>query len=162
MQLIGTVLPIFHTQDWVQQIFVVLIALGFPVALALGWIFDLRLSGLRKTTVAGVPQTTDHRRLWILTGTGLLIAGIALAGYWLWHPWTRHSRDLPVAELPRPETSAAPVILEKSVAVLPFLNASDDKTNAQFVDGVHDEILTDLAKVRALKVISRTSTMQYR
>jgi TolB-like protein/Tfp pilus assembly protein PilF len=68
---------------------------------------------------------------------------------------------VPVAELPRPETSAAPAILEKSVAVLPFLNASEDKANAQLVDGIHDEILTDLAKVRDLKVISRTSTTQY-
>lgn len=161
VQLIGTVLPMFHTDDWVQQILVVLIALGFPVALALGWVFDLRLGGLRKTTVAGEQLTVDHRRLWVVTGTGLLIAVIALAGYWLWHPWTRHPPDVRATDLPLPETPAAPVVLEKSVAVLPFMNASEDKANAQLVDGIHDEILTDLAKVRALKVISRTSTMQY-
>ena len=59
----------------------------------------------------------------------------------------------------RPTTSALHV-LEKSIAVLPFENRSRDPDNAYFTDGVQDEILTDLAKIADLKVISRTSVMQ--
>jgi TolB-like protein len=59
-------------------------------------------------------------------------------------------------------TTAATAIPAKSIAVLPFDNLSDDKQNAYFTDGVQDEILTDLAKIADLKVISRTSVMQYK
>jgi TolB-like protein/Tfp pilus assembly protein PilF len=92
----------------------------------------------------------------------LFVAWIPLAGYWLWHPW-RTSSHLPRAsELPLTGTDVAPPIPEKSIAVLPFENLSNDQENAHFAEGVHDEILTDLAKVADLKVISRTSVMQYR
>src|SRR5438445_13605971 len=76
-----------------------------------------------------------------------------LGAYWFWHPWTT---DLHL------EPGAAPAIVEKSIAVLPFENLSDDKQNAYFADGVQDEILTNLARVADLKVISRTSVMQYK
>ncbi len=58
--------------------------------------------------------------------------------------------------------TAARAIPDKSIAVLPFENLSDDKQNAHFADGMQDEILTDLAKIAQLKVISRTSVMQYK
>ena len=56
----------------------------------------------------------------------------------------------------------APIIIPKSIAVLPFENLSPDPDNAFFADGIHDEILTDLARIADLKVISRTSVMQYK
>ena len=154
IQLVGTVFPAFHAPDWTMQVFLILVALGFPIALVLGWVFEVGRGGLRRTTVDGANQQTDYYRLLVLSATGLLVAGIAVAGYAVWHPW----RD----KLPLPVPPAAPSALAKSIAVLPFANLSDDRENAYFTDGVQDEIITDLARVATLKVISRTSVMQYR
>jgi TolB-like protein/Flp pilus assembly protein TadD len=151
------VLPIFHAPDWAQQVFVALVAFGFPVALVLAWCFDLE-GGTIKRTSGDARAVASSRRVWILAAVGLLVAGSGLAGYWFWHPWEATSKTAS----PSLETLAASPVLEKSIAVLPFENLSDDKQNAYFADGVQDEILTDLAKVADLKVISRTSVMQYK
>jgi len=154
VQVVGTVLPIFHAPDWAQQVFVVLIAMGFPMALVLAWSFDVKEGSIKKTGPGrGSTAVANQRRVWILGAVGSLVAASGVAGYWLWHPWTTASQI---------ERTAVFVVPEKSIAVLPFGNLSDDKQNAYFADGVQDEILTDLAKVADLKVISRTSVMQYK
>ncbi|MEY2484870.1 MAG: eukaryotic-like serine/threonine-protein kinase [Verrucomicrobiota bacterium] len=153
IQVIGTVLPIFHVRDWVQQVFVVLIALGFPVALMLAWAFDLTAGGIVRTPNAAGEFAANRRRALLLAAIGLFIGVAAIAGYWLWHPWTN-----PVAS----STERTAQIPAKSIAVLPFANLSDDKENAFFTDGVQEEILNDLARIADLKVISRTSVMQYK
>jgi TolB-like protein/class 3 adenylate cyclase/Tfp pilus assembly protein PilF len=127
----------------------------------------------RHKTAGAVPVAAEKPRTsrsWIIAAVAiLLIAGLALGGYFL------SRRSAPVAgstapsqaPAPGPSTmsSAAPAVAsvpEKSIAVLPFENLSDEKQNAYFTDGVQDEILTDLAKIADLKVISRTSVMQYK
>ena len=150
IQLCGTVFPAFHAPDWAMQFFLILVALGFPIALVFGWLFDVTPTGVHRTETSNA--RTDRRRLVALVLTGLLVAGMAVAAYSLWHP--RRAALAP----PRFDTGTIP---EKSVAVLPFDNLSDDDENAHFAEGVHDEILTKLAKASDLKVISRTSTMQY-
>jgi TolB-like protein len=155
IQVIGTVLPIFHVRDWVQQVFVVLVGLGFPVALMLAWAFDLTTEGIVRAPTRTGERAANRARAILLAALGLFIGGAAIAGYWLWHPWTGDANNPPTA------TTAAG-IPEKSIAVLPFANQSEDKENAFFTDGVQDEILNDLAKIADLKVISRTSVMQYR
>src|SRR5207302_7860010 len=154
VQVVGTVLPIFHAPDWAQQLFVVLVALGFPFALVLAWSFDVEAGTIKKAG-AGPSGTAvaNRRRVWIVAAVGLLVSAFALAGYWFWHPWKTRP------EVAGPGGSPGP---EKSIAVLPFENLSDDKQNAYFADGVQDEILTNLAQVADLKVISRTSVMQYK
>jgi TolB-like protein/class 3 adenylate cyclase/Flp pilus assembly protein TadD len=89
--------------------------------------------------------------------TALIVSVVALAtSVWIFlHPKSQNTGELP-------KTVAAGSIPEKSIAVLPFENFSDDKENAYFSEGVQDEILTCLAKVADLKVISRTSVMQYK
>ena len=85
-----------------------------------------------------------------IIGAGAVIAALAIGGYFVW----QHQK---------PKASGVgPAIPEKSVAVLPFENLSEEKANAFFTDGVQDEILTDLSKIADLKVISRTSVMQYK
>src|SRR5207253_1849791 len=154
VQVVGTVLPIFHAPDWAQQLFVVLIALGFPMALVLAWSFDVEAGTIKKARAGpGGTAVANRRRVWIVAGVGSVIAMLGLVAFWFWHPWTT------VLHL---EPEAGPAITEKSIAVLPFENLSDDKQNAYFADGVQDEILTNLAKVADLKVISRTSVMQYK
>jgi TolB-like protein/class 3 adenylate cyclase/Flp pilus assembly protein TadD len=87
----------------------------------------------------------------------LLIAGLIAAGVFFFR-----SRPAPKTNAVTSAAPAASSVSEKSIAVLPFENLSEDKSNAYFADGVQDEILTNLARVAALKVISRTSVMQYR
>jgi TolB-like protein len=154
VQVVGTVLPIFHAPDWAQQLFVVLVALGFPFALVLAWSFDVKAGTIKKARAGrGSTAVANRRRAWLVAAVGSVIAMLGLGAYWFWHPWTTNLHL---------EPAAAPAIVEKSIAVLPFENLSDDKQNAYFADGVQDEILTDLAKIADLKVISRTSVMQYK
>ena len=154
VQVVGTVLPIFHAPDWAQQAFVVLIAAGFPIALVLAWCFDVKAGGIEITEAGTGPvAVANQRRLWILATMGSFIAASAVAAYWFWHPFTAESRMQQPAE---------GLIPEKSIAVLPFENLSDEKQYAFLADGFQDEILTNLAKVADLKVISRTSVMQYK
>jgi TolB-like protein/Tfp pilus assembly protein PilF len=96
-----------------------------------------------------------------VTGTELLIIGLVLAlgGGFLWRFAAARSADSKTATVPNESKS---VINAKSIAVLPFENLSSDKENAYFADGVQDEILTDLSKIADLKVISRTSVVQYK
>jgi serine/threonine-protein kinase len=141
----------------VQQVFVVLVALAFPIALVLAWGFEVKGGTIKRTRMTGRRAVANTRRVWTLAALGLLVASLAIAGYWFWHPWKAGAS----LGLPAPATVDLP-IPEKSIAVLPFENLSEDKQNAYFTDGVQDEILTDLAKVADLKVISRTSVMQYK
>jgi TolB-like protein/Flp pilus assembly protein TadD len=154
VQVVGTVLPIFHAPEWAQQAFVVLIAAGFPIALVLAWCFDVKAGGIEITEAGTGPvAVANQRRLWILASVGSVIAAAAVAAYWFWHPF---------AAVARMQESAATLIPEKSIAVLPFEDLSDEKQYAFLADGFQDEILTNLAKVADLKVISRTSVMQYK
>ena len=154
VQVVGTVLPIFHAPEWALQVFVVLVAAGFPIALVFAWCFDIKAGAIEITDAgAGPVAVANQRRLWILAAVGSLIAASAVAAYWFWHPFTVEWRT---------QQPAAVNIPEKSIAVLPFENLGDEKQYAFFADGVQDEILTNLAKVADLKVISRTSVMQYK
>src|SRR4051794_34872582 len=88
IQVVGTVLPIFHVRDWVQQVLVVLIGIGFPVALIPAWLFDLTSEGFVRTQTAAIDHRVSRTRALLVAAMGLLIGGSAIGGYWLWHPWT--------------------------------------------------------------------------
>ncbi len=155
IQVGGTILPIFHAPEWTQQVFVVLIVTGFPFALVLAWIFDITSEGIRRTPNASGLRVYSKRQLRLVVFLSTLIAALTLAGYWAWHPW----RNNPAAGNFQPASGG---IIAKSIAVLPFQNLSTDAENAFFADGVQDQILTNLATVSDLRVISHTSVRQYR
>jgi len=140
MQVASQIFPFFEIPNWAVRLVIVLLLIGFPLALILGWAFDLTSQGVRATPRAA-PGTHRHRNVIVLVAAGVIIS--ATAGFFL---------------LPR--VSAHKV--DKSVAVLPFENLSKDEENAFFADGVQDEILTDLARIADLKVIGRTSVVQYK
>ncbi len=144
VQVATQVLPIFNVSALVLRIIVILVAVGFPIALVLAWVYEVRPEGIVRTD-----EVERHESITRRTGRKLdfvIIALLAVAVLYLaaqrW--W-----------LPRGGA------VEKSIAVLPFENLSDDKSNAYFAQGIQDEIITRLAKVGALKVISRTSTQHY-
>lgn len=154
IQLGGTILPIFHAPQWAQQVFIVLVAAGFPLALVLGWLYDITAQGIQRTPNAKGLRVYSRRQLWVVATAGTSIAALLLAGYWFWHPWRNATEEF---------SEVAPnAIPAKSVAVLPFQNLSPDNAGTFFADSVQDQILTNLAKVSDLKVISHTSVQQYR
>src|SRR5437899_116864 len=118
-----------------------LLLIGFPIALILAWAFDVTPQGIRATPSATAPRMHRRRNVIMLVATGVIVS--AIAGFFL---------------LPR----ASAHKIDKSIAVLPFENLSDDKENAYFPDGIQDDVLTNLSKIGDLKVISRTSVMPYR
>jgi serine/threonine-protein kinase len=126
----------------------------------------------RHTATAAVPVAAEKprtNRSWIIAAAVIIAAALAVGGYLL----SRRSAPAAAATTPSQAAVASPAAVssvapavasapEKSIAVLPFENLSEEKANAFFTDGVQDEILTDLAKIADLKVISRTSVMQYK
>ncbi len=140
---IAQLLPVFDIPNSRIRVVILLLLIGFPIALILAWAFDITPQGVRVTEP--LPSTPSRHRgrrnLFILLAVGLIVS--AIAGFFI---------------LPRASANK----LEKSIAVLPFENFSDDKENAYFADGIQDDILTNLAKIGDLKVISRTSVMGYR
>ena len=150
IQIASTVLPTFDVPNWVLQMLIVTLALGFPAALVFAWAFEITSSGIEKTDDGiGPVAARNARNFWLLATVGLVIAAVTIAGYWRWHPWRN-----------APRLFAG--IVDKSIAVLPLENFSDDKENAFFADGIQDDLLNSLEKIKELKVISRSSVMGYR
>src|SRR5436305_3935176 len=141
IQIGSAVFPAWELPNWTLRLVVVLLLIGFPIALILSWAYDVTAQGIRATPTASVPGTHRRRNLILLVATGVIVS--AAAGFFL---------------LPR----ASARKIDKSIAVLPFQNLSDEKENAYFADGIQDDILTNLSKIGDLKVISRMSVMSYR
>ncbi|MEY2555235.1 MAG: adenylate cyclase, partial [Verrucomicrobiota bacterium] len=150
-QIATQIFPFLEIPNWIVRLVIVLIAIGFPIALVIAWAFEATPQGIKRTEVAdAMPVTTRKKHAWIYVV--VIGAAISLALFFLGR-YTAGNRAAVAApnELP-----------EKSIAVLPFESLSEDKANAYFADGVQDEILTRLAKVADLKVISRTSTQRFK
>jgi len=147
IQVATQVFPFFEIPNWVVRLVVLVIIIGFPIALIVAWAFELTPQGLKRTEVAdAMPTRPSARRAWIYV---VIIGGALALGLFFLGRYTG---------LRRSEGTAS---AEKSIAVLPFDNLSRDPDNAYFAEGIQDEILTRLAKIADLKVISRTSTQQY-
>ena len=153
-------LPAFDAPPWVMKAFLIFIILCFPVALVMSWAFEITPEGIRLES--GIePNKSIARR----TGRKIVAVTIALAvvaaGLFVYQ-LVRSKSDTPRQDASAARTEAATAAPSKSIAVLPFDNLSRDPDNAYFCEGVQDEILTRLAKVADLKVISRTSTQKYK
>lgn len=148
IQIATQVFPFFDIPGWVVRMVVLLLALGFPAALVVAWAYELTPEGIKRTDEVRPGQSIRRNRGRKLDF--LIIGVLVLVGALLLFDRMRPSR----APVPDP-------LPEKSVAVLPFENMSDEKENAFFADGVQDDVLTALARVADLKVISRTSVMGY-
>src|SRR6059036_3909820 len=141
IQLASAAFPAWELPNWALRLVIVLLLLGFPIALILAWAYDITAEGVRPTPAIAAPRSHRRRNVIMLVATGVAVS--AAAGFFL---------------LPR----AFARKIDKSIAVLPFENLSDEKQNAYFADGIQDDVLTNLSKIGDLKVISRTSVMPYR
>ncbi len=141
IQLASAAFPAWELPSWTLRVLIVSLLMGFPVALMLTWAFDITADGIQVTPDGATPKSHARRNMIVLIACGLILS--AGAGFFL---------------LPR----VAAHKIDRSIAVLPFQNLSDEKENAYFADGVQDDLLTNLSKIGDLKVISRTSVMPYR
>jgi TolB-like protein/Tfp pilus assembly protein PilF len=147
MQVATQIFPFLEIPNWAIRLVIMLLIIGFPVALILAWAFELTPEGIKLTESADreAPKPSRNRAwIYIIIVAAALSVALFFVGRYTAPKITRSSESLP-----------------KSIAVLPFENLSRDPDNAYFADGVQEEILTRLAKIADLKVISRTSTQRY-
>ena len=139
IEVASTVLPPLDLPAWTVKLVIVLIALGFPIAVIMGWMLDLGSRGVELTPVADAPVQAGAT----VTGTPEV-----------------HAAELPPSEAPRP--AARTGTDRRTIAVLPFVNMSGDADNEYFSDGISEEILNLLSKLPQLKVASRTSAFNFK
>jgi TolB-like protein/Flp pilus assembly protein TadD len=148
VQVATQVFPFFEIPSWGIRLIVLIIAIGFPIALIIAWAFELTPGGIRRTEEADLAYPSRTRgRAWVyvVISGGVLSAALFFLGRYT-----------------APNENKIGNVPAKSIAVLPFENLSRDPDNAYFAEGIQDEILTRLAKVADLKVISHTSTQRYK
>jgi TolB-like protein/Tfp pilus assembly protein PilF len=137
IQVAATVTPQLSLPDWAPRLITLLVLLGFPVALLLAWAFEMTPEGVKVDTGG-----TGSRRMFVITG---VLAVAALGWYFVGAPAVRDYGTE-----------------QRSIAVLPFVNMSDDPANEYFSDGIAEEILNVLAQTPDLKVAARTSSFSYK
>jgi TolB-like protein/Flp pilus assembly protein TadD len=148
-QLTTQVLPLFEIPNSAMRFVVIALVVGFPIAMLLAWLYEFTPEGIVRTEdldpihARSVQRASGRILDFIIIGVLLLVIAMMIVGQ---RPFYRQTGE---------------AISQKSIAVLPFENRSEDKANAYFADGIQDEILTLLSKIADLKVISRTSTQQY-
>jgi TolB-like protein/Tfp pilus assembly protein PilF len=150
IQISSTVLPTFHAPEWVVQTLVVLVALGFPIALVMAWAFETTPEGIKRTEVAdAMPATGPKKHVWIYI---VVICGAISAALFFLGRYTAGSK-----------TIASPNdVSNKSIAVLPLVNTSGDPGNDYFSDGLSEELIAVLAKIPGLKIIGRSSSFLFK
>jgi hypothetical protein len=145
IQIATQVFPFFEIPNWAVRLVVLLLILGFPVALILSWAFEVTPEGIKRAAEVEPNEAITRKTGRKLVGITMALAVVA-AGLFafqvlrprLMREWAATSNQLP---------TAASVIPNKSIAVLPLENRSDDKANAYFADGIQDEILARLSKI---------------
>ena len=168
VQAADLILDLMGVPDLVLRSLVVLLALGFIPVVIFAWAFEMTPEGIRKESEVDRTQSTTQvtaKKLDLIT-IGLLIAAIALVVVDRYIPGQPQNGSAQLAseemDLPPADDDKAIQAVEKSIAVLPFTNRSNAEDDLFFTDGIHDDLLTQLAKIHELKVISRTSVMEYR
>src|SRR5438552_1102035 len=154
IQVATQVFPFFSIPNWVVRLIVLLTIIGFPIAVVCAWAFEVTSEGIKLE--GDVDRTITRKTGRKLTALIVIVAAVA-AGVTVFR--FLHSQQAIEAAKRTPRAVA---IESKSIAVLPFENLSEEKANAYFGDGMQDEILINLARIADLKVISRTSVMQYK
>jgi TolB-like protein/Tfp pilus assembly protein PilF len=156
VQVATQVFPFFDIPNWVVRLVVLLLIVGFPIAVVCSWAFELTPEGIKREGEVdrsrSITRRTGRKLTALIVVVAALAAGVTLFRFLHLERGTTAGKQTPLAA----------EIDSKSIAVLPFENLSEEKANAYFAEGIQDEILTRLSKIADLKVISRTSTQHYK
>jgi TolB-like protein len=150
IQIATQVFPFFEIPNWAVRLVVLIIVIGFPIALVVAWAFELTPEGLKRTQDVD-PATAAQRprhRAWIFV---IIVAGAMSLGLFFLGRMTAPSKPSGVNE-----------VSSKSIAVLPFVNMTSDKEQDYFSDGLSEELLNQLAQIPQLRVIARTSSFSFK
>jgi serine/threonine-protein kinase len=151
---IAQVLPVFDIPNWIVRLIVLLIVIGFPIALVIAWAFEATREGIKRTEVADAAEQRSRGRAWLY----IVVIGAALSvGLFFVGRYTAGNSTKGV----RPPAIAKSVP-EKSIAVLPLLNESGDPKDEYFSDGLSEELIAALAQIKELKVIGRSSSFRFK
>ena len=149
IQIATQTFPFFEIPNWIVRAVIVLLLLGFPVALVIAWAFELTPEGLKRTEVADeLPRKSARSRAWIYI---VIVAGAISVGVFFFGRYTATSKQSGLTEVPA-----------KSIAVLPFVNMSADKNDEYLSDGISEELITALSKITGLQVKARTSSFAFK
>ncbi len=150
MQVVDVVNEPLRLPEWFATVAILIVAIGFPIALILSWAFDLTPEGVVRDE--GTSDKSSGRRIeYVFTGLLVLAVGTLL--------YREFSPPEQVVEVVAEESQRE--VLPNSVAVLPFENLSPNPDDAYFAAGVHESILNELAKIQDVSVIARTSVLRY-
>jgi adenylate cyclase len=155
VQAASILFPTFEAPPWVMKVFVAVIVLGFPIALAFSWAFEITPEGIKRESEVEAEKSITHHTGRKIVGITIVVAVIATAlfVFQLLRPHFANTGG------PLASVNALP---EKSVAVLAFDNLSDDKGSEYFSDGISEELLTVLQKIPGLRVAARTSAFSFK
>ncbi|MGB9157412.1 MAG: hypothetical protein WCB20_13050, partial [Chthoniobacterales bacterium] len=159
VQIATQVFPFLEIPNWVVRLVIILVAIGFPMALIIAWAFELTPEGIKRTgDVDRSARDASTNRIWVYVAVigaalavGLFFVGRYTAGN------TTPGRDSNPAR-----TEATTASAQKSIAVLPLLNESGDPKDEYFSDGLSEELIAALAQIRDLKVIGRSSSFRFK
>ncbi len=145
--------PAFDAPTWVLRVFILIAFLGLPIALVFAWAFDLHPDGIQSET-----RSRSDKVIFVVAA---LLVALAFVWYFKGQPANRAGDPAPAAATVAAKP-APPAVNPQSVAVLPFVNMSEDKDNEFFSDGISEELLNALVRVDGLGVASRTSSFAFK
>jgi TolB-like protein/cytochrome c-type biogenesis protein CcmH/NrfG len=155
MQVASQIFPFFGIPNWVVRLVVLLLVIGFPIALIIAWAFETTAEGIKRTETAdAMPVAMGKKKhAWIYI---VLIGAVLSVGLFFVGRYTAENAT------PRQSEAATGSIPQKSIAVLPLINESGDPKDEYFSDGLSEELIAALAQISGLKVIGRSSSFRFK
>jgi serine/threonine-protein kinase len=162
MQIASQIFPFFEIPNWIVRMVILLLVIGFPVALIIAWAFEATPEGIKRTEAADAAGQRSHGGAWIyvvLIGAALSVGLFFIGRYTAGHGTARSASE----ELRRGKHNEVAIAgPDKSIAVLPLINESGDPKDEYFSDGLSEELIAALAQISGLKVIGRSSSFRFK
>jgi TolB-like protein/Flp pilus assembly protein TadD len=160
MQIASQIFPFFDIPNWAVRLVVLVLIIGFPLALIIAWAFETTPEGIKRTKAADAAGQQSRGGAWIYIV--LIGAALSVGLFFVGRYTARNTAPRPASEELRRQSEAAQVTAQKSIAVLPLLNESGDPRDEYFSDGLSEELIAALAQISGLKVIGRSSSFRFK